>query len=758
MKRLSCFGIGVLAVVLAGVASADEPNARDYSKGTSGRKSGIQVFNKNQTPASTAQIRSTPQAQSVSIEEQAKILKAQVLGAYEENNGKAVAECDAVVFLERCMTSEAVGKIQSTPEGKQFLAKLTQSPKWMRDFLDLSDCYSPYSNRRFDLGNAVEITASILTAPENRGDMNHPTFRNLATAYGVVYGASHLTQKLKNNDPKAMYASYKKAFKANRLHPDFKNYAAWEMIYFATFWHSLESMEWMRDNINLPKKRMNGTCWRAEYQGFTPFGYSIHGPDYYRPWDECTEPWARMRTIAEIGGVCGSLSNLGAMASMAQGVPSFPVGQPGHCAYGVRVKPGEWVGGFGGPGGSSGENPLAVFSHETDFLFLIDEMFSHPRFRACRSLTALAIILRDDKPAESDKLIRRAISLQPNNIFAWDVLLTWTKDAKLSRNEIAELGIALGKGFVKRPAVALTLAKRLAPLYQGTEKADAVLAFYEPVMRAGAENWSGWIWKLYMNHHFRDFLRSKEYKLDFTKMILNAYAKSQFFPEVISWAQDQFKDDSTAQAVLLTELSKALSGGDTTDPETFRKTLAQLIVLSGQNGAAAPFQQFAKMAEQNLGDREKGRIRDNEKWRSKITPFTGDCMSADGVFKPTSTSGWDMPLLHGRLLTPQLGFFHTGSDLHAGGEVTLARLTEPSGIIIVAGTGNNSRVPPVVVSVSENGTAWEEVYRNDKYEDIYRIDLSDKPRRIRHVRIERGDDRKEHYHLQGILVYGRRLQ
>ncbi len=41
------------------------------------------------------------------------------------------------------------------------------------------------------------------------------------------------------------------------------------------------------------------------------------------------------------------------MAAQAHGIPAYPVGQPGHCAYGaaVRVKRGEWKGGFGGPDG-----------------------------------------------------------------------------------------------------------------------------------------------------------------------------------------------------------------------------------------------------------------------------------------------------------------------------------------------------------------------------------------------------------------------
>ena len=38
-----------------------------------------------------------------------------------------------------------------------------------------------------------------------------------------------------------------------------------------------------------------------------------------------------------MGGVCGTVSTYGSAAAQVHGIPSAAIGQPGHCAYIIRV-------------------------------------------------------------------------------------------------------------------------------------------------------------------------------------------------------------------------------------------------------------------------------------------------------------------------------------------------------------------------------------------------------------------------------------
>lgn len=86
----------------------------------------------------------------------------------------------------------------------------------------------------------------------------------------------------------------------------------------------------------------------APYTGHNFFGDTIQGPLFYVPWRD-------LHTTAEntqiIGGVCGGLSYFGTIAAQAPRHPGLSGRAAGHCAYAVRVKRGEWKGGFGGPDG-----------------------------------------------------------------------------------------------------------------------------------------------------------------------------------------------------------------------------------------------------------------------------------------------------------------------------------------------------------------------------------------------------------------------
>ena len=92
--------------------------------------------------------------------------------------------------------------------------------------------------------------------------------------------------------------------------------------------------------------------------------------------------------------------------------------------------------------------------------------------------------------------------------------------------------------------------------------------------------------------------------------------------------------------------------------------------------------------------------------------------------------------------------------------VRLGKLGDLSGIVIL-GTDygqNAARQMPLKVSVSEDGTTWQEVFRTTEARGPWRIPLTGKATRVQYVKAERDDDRAEFFHLAGIRAYGRRLQ
>lgn len=99
-------------------------------------------------------------------------------------------------------------------------------------------------------------------------------------------------------------------------------------------------MEYCLEEVSLPAQGYTGACWYSPYLLNTPFGDSIHGPLYYAPFEGGWSSPAAM--VRKVGGVCGSLSNLGASAALANGVPAVTMGEPGHCAYAVLGGEGKW--------------------------------------------------------------------------------------------------------------------------------------------------------------------------------------------------------------------------------------------------------------------------------------------------------------------------------------------------------------------------------------------------------------------------------
>jgi hypothetical protein len=660
------------------------------------------------------------------------------------------AECDEVKLRP----------LLQDPDGAALARKLLEDQEWLESFLCSGGLY----------GDGHEAFAVLLELyKHDQIGFSRPLFRRLATATALSFGAGSARKSLKerNATPTARYDHFKKAQAAGRLHKMFDSFEPWEMRYCTSALTDDASMPWLLDNVNIPLERYVDACWMCEYRGATVFGGWVQAKGFYTPWEQVA---SGSESTYLHGGVCGALSYFGTAAAAAHGIPSMQMGQPGHCAYGVRFARGDWRGGFGGPYGGSHQNTLDRISGHTDIVFLGEEMFADfDRVVLSRRCAWQAKLYAPAERASAKVAYLLGLQVQSKNIMTWRDAITWLKDGPPQpAAEYEAFATLLGKSLAKHPYVAMELIKDLEkPYLEATKPAGAkavnktkLATLWAPVfMNAGEDGWYSW----QSPHTWNEVLgriggkEEKAARARFLAMVVaSAQNSSKLMAAVVGWSQESLKEPAE-QAELLDAVRKALSrkpGGS--DPKEMRELYQKLVLMAEASGSLPAFQGICRAGQAcwDKGDQE----RLAEKPPPGLTAFPGVLLSDGGLLKLSSTSGWDRPLLHAALLAPSLGFFHTDGGVNPWAEVTLPKLGEPTGIVIVPVNGNSQRHVPMQVSVSEDGKQWTAVWNTDKIEPFWRIDLAGRRLRVNHVKVERTGDGKDVFHLRGILVYGRLLQ
>ena len=229
-----------------------------------------------------------------------------------------LAQCE---IIRQC-TPEQMKDVLAKPNGAAFLGEFLRSPEWMESFL-VSD--PPAEN----FGVALE---HLRLLSERGADLHLPVYRRLATAMALSGGKTL---------PYRMVDRFQHVQQAHRellLHASFDELDVREMRWAVYFGGNREDYQYLLDDRQTTIDGYFGSCWACWYRGHNDFGDTVQGPLYYLPWSHAWPGWERAR---QVGGVCGSLSTFGSMSARAHGVPSTPVGQPGHCAYIIR-KGDEW--------------------------------------------------------------------------------------------------------------------------------------------------------------------------------------------------------------------------------------------------------------------------------------------------------------------------------------------------------------------------------------------------------------------------------
>lgn len=223
-------------------------------------------------------------------------------------------ECEVKAYARAVLPEPTLRAIAAQPGGTAFLKAFFSDRDWMEAFFAAGDPSASWETA-FRALDALAYYAAPL---------NSPLWRRAAAA-AALNASDDPTETIR------FFRALREQAAAKRLWRGFPTLRSDQLRFvFLPQQCPAESLRWLAARHHVPPRQYTGVCWSAPYRLYNFFGDSIHGRDYYPPWDHA---YIRHEASRLVGGVCGALSYYGSAAAKAFGLPSTPGGQPGHCAY-----------------------------------------------------------------------------------------------------------------------------------------------------------------------------------------------------------------------------------------------------------------------------------------------------------------------------------------------------------------------------------------------------------------------------------------
>lgn len=644
---------------------------------------------------------------------------------------------------------------RTRPYATDFLNRFLGDNKWMQLYLGAG--LVPENN-----AIGLEVMADIWK--KHGSDNDFKDYIPLTCGLASIWGAGdknslNIQRMIKSGSPQfdvvKRYEFFVKRHRAGELYPGFLNLRPWELRFVAGHHWGNDSYEWIAEQISIPPRRYDGACWFANYTGINFFGDSIQGPIFHMPW---AEEVSMAQNMKERGGVCGGLSTLGVLAANAYGIPAFTVGQPGHCAYGFRLKRGEWKGGFGGPDGSAGNNifgnkmPTSQLLMETVFG---DDQKIDEAYRFAFQARAM------EQLGQTDKAIK-----------AWEQALEISPVHKFFREELHRLYIVKG---TMTPADWYAYAKKSLPEYKGNGWSAAEI-FEEPENKfindipenerlawAKAEHeliaetkpsWASTPDTL-LDRQFSWFT-SDEGKIQFLTDAFKIHMSKDDgdnFGNTLNWAVKSLigtpHENIFAQAFqnAAKEPTGQTMANVGADINKIKKHYNKAILAAETANSIAAFQAISNAAAPYLNNQD-----DSPVFTSK--PFPGTLVPATECLVKTSTSKWDNPIEHRNVLLPRGGRIHTNAESNPWVIVQLPQTVRPSGIIVnfKLADGNQASQKHVRISTSTDGNTWFPLDETKDRPQEWRVE-NKKDADAKWIKIEGFSDKPGLFRVRNILIY-----
>jgi|GEM_PF-1061318 len=656
--------------------------------------------------------------------------------AHGEAPDPAAVLPDPAVALRAAVAAAIEAAALPAADGR-FAEQLLASPEWQHELLDSGPVAKPAET----IAYLHAIWAVDPTLAEN------PIDRGMATACalegpGKPYGTEGMI---------ARYTFFRDAWNEGRLNDLYGDLSVFERRYLAAgvqhgHLNGIESMRYQLEEVSLPADRYPGACWYARWILNNPFGDSIHGPHYYAPFRDSWGSAAEM--IRNVGGVCGSLSNFGAAAAIANGVPAATMGEPGHCAYTVMVRPREWVPAYS----LSWSRGLHHAFHGHSWTWHLYNTKAHDSpAQACASgdlRRSGEKLLADGKASEAGPILRRARKEYPLDYENWLAsarVLTTTQAPPEAWQELHDdvlAAILPGFGDVAWTFLRDHVYPKLLPT--GDDAADRrqeiLLAFHKALDGWGAERW--------------DLAGAIQQQM---KLVANDASRQDAFATAVFAAHA----DQATLAPAVIEAAFAACGKDAERKQAFvRAITAGLSSAAGEDAADTTVMLARRLLPDAAASGDKETFQFLGRLAAKsyppcpvpIDPFPGELLSAGGTFSIAAAGNrWDDPSRHWGVIEEHGGDFHTdATPAHA--TIRLGNFGQLSGVVIVQREGNVGRLAGATLQVSMDGTEWKTVHTFDKPGRVERIDLRSRNLEAGFVRVLQ--EKGPHLHFNRFLVYG----
>ena len=505
-------------------------------------------------------------------------------------------------------------------------------------------------------------------------------------------------------------------------------------------------MEYQLAEVCLPADRYPGACWYASYRLDNVFGDSIHGPHYYEPFRASWPSAAEM--VRHVGGVCGSLSNFGASAAIANGVPAVTMGEPGHCAYAVMVAPQRWQPAYS-LSWQRGVHTTFLGGSWAWHMFVTAANADPKQAWAAGDLRRRGLWQHSDGEAEQAlATLAEACRRYPLDYGCWQArirVLTETKAPIEAWSAVHD--DILAHLAEDHPEVAWSLLHQhvyphvLPPGEGGVEtRQQKLLDFHEALSGWGGSRWD-----------FAGMLRKQQELLASDSTHADAFTVAAF--------RSHAADPILAAAVL--EAGFAAIGEDATRREQFLVGVLQAV---GDDGEAASADTLAVLARRLLpeaaatGDKATfqflGRLVGKQfpPCDVAVDPFPGILLSSGGTLAIAAPGNrYDAPEQHWGVIEPHGGYFHTDAQ-PATVTVQLGNFGQLTGVVIVQRPSHLGRLNGAKLQASANGEDWTDVYTFQNAGRIERINLEGRGINAGYVRVlqEGGPS----LHFNRFLVFG----
>ena len=636
-----------------------------------------------------------------------------------------------------------------SPQDAAFVKAFLQNPVWMELYLGagLIPENSPAG---------IQILSDIWKADGKSPDFR--TYQSLATGIASVFSTGPFAGKLKANsancNPVRRYQIFKKLHQENKLHPGFIKLRPWEIRFVTGIHWDDKSYEWLNEHINLPWRRYTDACWAAPYTGSNFFGDTIQGPLFYVPWRDSSGEAENTRTI---GGVCGGLSHFGTMAAQAHGIPAYPVGQPGHCAYAVRVKRGQWKGGFGSPDGGMHNH---IFGSEAPTSYLLMEAVFADNEKIDLAYQWASQARLDEILGNKDKAIQ-----------SWQEALKQTPLHPFFRTELQRLLLekqgmqpidwyvyakdALshykGNGFA-----AFNILKDVQNKFLMDIPAADRIAWFRDLHETIAATPTSWAVKFQPVLDSQSaFLTTPQEKAAYLETVLSTHLKTgdgTNFGQALEWAVKTFVENGQADTFssAFAKVAQQAGGNDASgaapDPKKLKEAYGKAIYATEVARSIPAFQTLSKAAA-SFSDANTSSSTVNTP-----VPQGWKLVPADGMVRCSTTCQWDSPWDHINLLRPCGGSHHTDKETNPNVIVELKNGVNLAGLIITKRNGNEDRMKKMEVSTSTDGATWFPLASTDNMPKEW-IVTAPEGTRAKWIKVEAKNAQPEFMHLRHILVY-----